>query len=689
MSVEAAISKVTNDIDDDSISDRLFSSEDEVTSTDHELESNSSAALTSSTTQSTLGSTSACSRTVSPINRPTILSVLRPPRSSELSRKRIIDRNPPRGKKRAKGPTRHSDPKSITPEKRLVDPRFKDECLMVSNKKLFCRACREEISVKASIITNHIKSAKHMSSKSRLDKKQKKDVEIAEALKAYDVAENPVGENLPEQHRLYRLQVVRTFLLAGVPLNKLCVFKDLLEEHAYRLSDRRHMSDMIPFILQQEKEQIKREINGKPISVTFDGTSRLGEVFVIVVRLVCEWSIKQRLIRLQLMAKSMTGDEIARTVIGSLSTEFGIESDQVIGIMHDCASTNNVALRTLKIIYPNVLGIGCFSHTLNRVGDRFQAACANDFTTYWVSLFSHSSKAKFLWKERTGLTIDSYCPTRWWSKWEIMSQLVSVFADIEPFLKSSDDFSGNTRARLLEYFVSPTKLNSLKVELAAIADAGKPFVEATYQLESDEPVVLECYDIVSSLSVAVKMENYPNVNAVVKSIANGKNDVHLKWMRHARECIKPAMKYFDDHLKAELMDIPMKAFKAARYFSPHYTKKIEPECADLASLLNLPFISSSVLSELRDEFPKYTTLAADVSSSYSSLKFWKDHALSIPKWSNAAQKVFLLQPSSASAERVFSIFNNTFGKKQLTSLEDYLETSVMLQYNERNDAIDK
>ena len=108
------------------------------------------------------------------------------------------------------------------------------------------------------------------------------------------------------------------------------------------------------------------------------------------------------------------------------------------------------------------------------------------------------------------------------------------------------------------------KLQTLKVELAAVVDAGKPFVEATYQLESDIPMVLECFDIISSLSVACKMEHYPNVQAVVASIANGKSEVQLKWMKHARECIKPAIKYFDEHLKADLMDIPLKAFKAAR-----------------------------------------------------------------------------------------------------------------------------
>ena len=154
-----------------------------------------------------------------------------------------------------------------------------------------------------------------------------------------------------------------------------------------------------------------------------------------------------------------------------------------------------------------------------------------------------------------------------------MHQLMKVFGDVEPFLRSSDDFSGNTRANSLEYFANSTKIHTLKVELALVVDAGKPFVEATYKLESDGPIILECFDVISALDVAIKMENYSNVQAVVKSIANGKTDVQLKWIKHARECIKPAIKYFEDHLKAEIMSVPMKAFKAARLFSPHNVKK--------------------------------------------------------------------------------------------------------------------
>ena len=42
---------------------------------------------------------------------------------------------------------------------------------------------------------------------------------------------------------------------------------------------------------------------------------------------------------------------------------------------------------------------------------------------------------------------------------------------------------------------------------------------------------------------------------------------------------------------------------------------------------------------------------------------------------------YMVQPSLAASERVFSLLNNTFGKRQNSSLEDYVESCIMLQYN--------
>ena len=45
--------------------------------------------------------------------------------------------------------------------------------------------------------------------------------------------------------------------------------------------------------------------------------------------------------------------------------------------------------------------------------------------------------------------------------------------------------------------------------------------------------------------------------------------------------------------------------------------------------------------------------------------------------------IVLVQPSSAAAERVFSMLNSSFSEQQESSLEDYQQLAVMLQYNYR------
>ena len=180
------------------------------------------------------------------------------------------------------------------------------------------------------------------------------------------------------------------------------------------------------------------------------------------------------------------------------------------------------------------------------------------------------------------------------------------------------------------------------------------------------------------------MENYSNVQAVVKSIAKGKTDVQQRWMRYVNACIKPALDYYKEHLKADLMNIPMKAFKAARLFSPHILQKTKPECNALTDLLAFPFITEATLTALKEEFPKYAAIAEDVSSEFTVLDFWKNYSKALPKWGEAASQALLCQPSSAAAERVFSVMNSCFGDQQLSSLEDYLEASIIMQYNKVN-----
>ena len=221
-----------------------------------------------------------------------LLARLRAPRPSDLARKRAVHRNPPlTGKRRSRG-RGANEPKSVTPRQRVSE--HPSECLSVSNKRLFCRACREESSLVSSVIANHLKSTKHQTGKERVAKKERSESDIAEALVTSDKECHPVREKLPPKQRVYHTKVVTAFLRAGVPLTKMTSFRELLEENAFRLSDRRHMSDIILFISSQEQAKIKEELCGKDISVYLDGTTRMGEAMGIVVRYVTsEWKVEQ------------------------------------------------------------------------------------------------------------------------------------------------------------------------------------------------------------------------------------------------------------------------------------------------------------------------------------------------------------------------------------------------------------
>ena len=51
--------------------------------------------------------------------------------------------------------------------------------IKMNHKKLFCRACREEVSVEKSIVENHVKSSKHAKGKERMSKNEAQHKDLA------------------------------------------------------------------------------------------------------------------------------------------------------------------------------------------------------------------------------------------------------------------------------------------------------------------------------------------------------------------------------------------------------------------------------------------------------------------------------------------------------------------------------
>jgi hypothetical protein len=117
---------------------------------------------------------------------------------------------------------------------------------------------------------------------------------------------------LSEDCQVHRIKVVTAFLKAGIPLNKLDCFRNILEENSTRLAGRRSLSDLILFVQEMEEKSILQEVEGRKLSIILDGTTKMGEALAILVRFVDD---QQRLIRLQLLSKSIAGEELAREII--------------------------------------------------------------------------------------------------------------------------------------------------------------------------------------------------------------------------------------------------------------------------------------------------------------------------------------------------------------------------------------
>lgn len=608
---------------------------------------------------------------------------LRAPKRSELTRKRAVRHVHGTSTKKCKSkPSCSSDPKSVTPSQRVRE--FPNEELTQSAGKLFCNACREELSLKLSVVKLHIRSSKHRAGKEALAKKEARERDIARALVLYDRQEHPSGHTLPEPQRVFRVKVVSTFLKAGVPLNKLHHFRELLEQHAYKLADPRGMYDLLPVVLSEEQTRIKAEIKDKNIAIIFDGTTRLGEAFAIIVRFIDGWKIIQRLIRVQLLVKTMTGEEIARELVNVVSVEYGVTVNRLMAAMHDRASVNGVAMKTIKVLYPNILDIGCYSHTIDHVGEHFKTPTLEEFIHRWISLFAHSPRVRFEWKELTGKTMASYSDTRWWSRWEVCHQVLWQFGDILPFLQSHPEFSPATTARLLELLSDAHRMAHLQLELAAVVDCGEKFVKATYTLEGDGPLVFKCYEILNTLKASIHSADFPNVSAVARKLVAGGSTARIQqYIHYGRTCVKPGLDYFVTKFENELVG-SVGAFKAAQLFVPSKVTEMQPTSNSVDDLKAFPFLNDlTLLQDLKSELCLYMAKAADVSPDADVLQWWQNHSSDLPHWCNAAKNVLLVQPSSAAAERVFSILKSSFGPQQDHSLQDYIQSSLMLQYNHR------
>ena len=132
--------------------------------------------------------------------------------------------------------------------------------------------------------------------------------------------------------------------------------------------------------------------------------------------------------------------------------------------------------------------------------------------------------------------------------------------------------------------------------------------------------------------------------------------------------------------------------RAARAFDPSFAKDhVDAAFVDGMSTIT-PLNALGMLADLKLQMPQYLAAAANAPAfnkgsvaDYSDaiLGWWRDNSSTFPAWALGARIVFAVSPNSASCERVFALLKNLFGEEQMSALADYVQASLMLNYNGR------
>ena len=115
------------------------------------------------------------------------------------------------------------------------------------------------------------------------------------------------------------------------------------------------------------------------------------------------WVVKQQVCGL----RHLTGEEVARLLVGILSAELGVTHMQFFGSCNVAQSIcQSVAMSIVSILYNHLFDVRCFSHSLDHVGEQMATPTLDTFTKVWIGMFSYSPKTRLAWSTQTGEDYD-------------------------------------------------------------------------------------------------------------------------------------------------------------------------------------------------------------------------------------------------------------------------------------------
>jgi hypothetical protein len=580
--------------------------------------------------------------------------------------------------------------------------------------------CGNSFGTRSSVWKKHIKTQRHATA---LDERRKVS-SIVDAL-----SNQKPSEKVEMAHRK---RVAEACFEAGIELSKVRgKLKELLEEarpSRLTIGDASNLPRQVvgPLIVTQNEGDLRAaEAGGGRGSFIFDGYSRKDEHAAVVLRSCSsDFELTERLISCKMYQKGLTGKQWLRVVdaerrrLGNATGGFAL-----VFSIADGHPSNGIVGENLSNALENYFHSFCYSHSIAKVGTNCRAPLVDQFVNAASGVFRNSPGARAVFAAIAGEEVKRKHKVRWFTTTDVVEQAVRKSACWERIVlqMEAENLCEETLPKLKK-IVNENKrgYDDLWIEMSAVYDVTRVFYAATTFFEGASYLAPFVWRYIRSLRVfAEKVLNtaeagtvMPNVAAIIRACPAHVNPRPL-WGK-ARQAVDPGLEYFLCHFVRFEKDSKARQFRAAndlfgfaRLFHPVYAREwingTEPgtPAFNLNEELEKPAVSDVLLGlgrnikqELTADFGRFVAAMeqrVEVGRKYRPddvLEWWKTNGHHTGSWAAVARLFSLLQPSSASVERVFSMLRATITEQQEKMLEDQQELRIRTRYSMKKNSVD-
>jgi hypothetical protein len=357
----------------------------------------------------------------------------------------------------------------------------------------------------------------------------------------------------------------------------------------------------------------------------------------------------------------------------------------------------------------------CHSHTLAKVGTHCHAKLVNDFVSAVGAVFKNSPAARAVFSRLTGEEVKRKHKVRWFTTTDVVLQAMRVATKwpqivVEIQNENACKDSLPKLKKILDENKRP--YDDLWLEMNAVYDGTVLFYKAATFFEGTSFLAPFVWRYLRTLRLfaekvlkAAEPDTIlPNVAAIMRNLPD-QVPPRPVWGK-ARQTIDPGLEYFMKHFvrlekssKARQFQMANDIFGFARIFHPTYaldwiagkdgTEKfhLAHELSKAPVLNVLLVLGVNIVQELTADFGRYLTCLEqrlDKGRKYGCdvvLEWWRTNGSHAGSWAAAARLFTLLQPSSASAERVFSVLRASTSEQQDLMLQDQQELRIRMRFS--------